>query len=256
MAIRNIFRRIGFRGAIIWLTGISILGSVGLTYLVTTLLGAPAEAIGYTLAIVVPAIIAPVFSYIVVGLIFQLDAAEERLRALSIKDDITQAYNRRYFIELAEREWECARRYGGEFAIVLFDLDDFKHINDTYGHLAGDQVLRTVCEVCLGACRAADTFARFGGDEFIFLTPHSEQVDLPAFVERLRARLGETVVRFDGREIRFTVSLGASRYDRRMPEFEAILVQADQALYRAKARGGNCAELAEGFNPVSSERRD
>jgi diguanylate cyclase (GGDEF)-like protein len=153
-------------------------------------------------------------------------------------------YNRRHFIEHARTAWERALRYGEEFAIVIFDIDDFKRINDIYGHLAGDQVLQEVSRVCETGARATEMFARYGGDEFVYLIPDSATIDIEAFMQRIQKRLSEKVMKIREDEIRITVSMGAGRFDDEVPSFETILNQADQALYTAKRSGGNAAWMS------------
>lgn len=242
--IRNLLRRAGLIKTTLALTGSSILASVGLTYVITQYLDGDSSPTAILIAILVPAIIAPLFSYSLLRLLFQLDAAEGRLRQLSIKDDLTQVYNRRHFIEHAQVQWERAIRYGEEFAIIIFDIDDFKTVNDTYGHLAGDQVLREVSRVCEKEARATDMFARYGGDEFVYLIPNSSAIDVQEFMKRVQARLFEQGIKIGQDEIRITVSMGARRFDDEDPGFEAVLSKADQALYAAKRIGGDAARVS------------
>jgi diguanylate cyclase (GGDEF)-like protein len=243
--LRTTLRKLGLIRTTWLLTVASIGISVGLTYAIMDFTSEEPSGIGLFIAVLAPGIMAPVFSYFTLRLVFHLEAAEEKLRHLSTTDDLTQVYNRRHFIQIAKTEWARARRYGEEFAIVIFDLDEFKRINDTYGHVVGDQVLRTVGEVCMREVRSTDTFARFGGDEFVFLIPKSAEIDLEAFIERVRIRLAQTRIPHQQGDIRFTVSIGAKRFDQHMLEFDTILMKADEALYRAKRNGGNRAEMAE-----------
>lgn len=242
--LRGLLQRAGLIRTTFAVTGLSILASVAITYLVTQYLDGGASPSAILIAILAPAIIAPLFSYALLRLLFQLDAAEERLRQLSIQDDLTQVYNRRHFIEHAKVEWERAMRYGEEFAIVIFDIDDFKRINDIYGHLAGDELLREVSRVCEKEARASDMFARYGGDEFVYLIPNSGAIDAQEFMKRVQKRLSEKVMKIGEDEIRITVSMGAGRFDDETPDFEAILSRADQALYTAKRSGGNAAWMS------------
>jgi diguanylate cyclase (GGDEF)-like protein len=237
--LRGLLKRAGLIRTTSAVTGLSILASVALTYLVTQYVDGGSSVTAMLIAILVPAVIAPLLSYALLRLLFQLDAAEERMRQLSIKDDLTQVYNRRHFIEHAKVEWERALRYGEEFAIIIFDIDDFKRINDIYGHLAGDEILREVSRVCEKEARASDMFARYGGDEFVYLIPNSGAIDIQELMKRVQQRLSENLMKIGEDEIRITVSMGARRFDDEVPDFEAILSQADQALYTAKRSGGN-----------------
>jgi diguanylate cyclase (GGDEF)-like protein len=241
---RKLLIRAGLIRTTLALTCLSILASVGLTYLITQYLYEGSSRTAILIAILVPGILAPVFSYSLLRLLFQLVATEERLQQLSIKDDLTQVYNRRHFIEHAELQWERAIRYSEEFAIIIFDLDNFKAVNDIYGHLAGDQVLREVSLLCEKEARVTDMFARYGGDEFVYLIPNSASIDVQEFMKRVQARLSEEAIKIGQDEIRITVSMGARRFDDEDPKFEAILSQADQALYEAKRVGGNASRVS------------
>jgi diguanylate cyclase (GGDEF)-like protein len=242
--IRKLLQRAGLIRTTLALTGLSILASVGITYLVTRYLDGSSSPTAILIAILVPAIIAPLFSYTLLRLLFQLDATEERLRQLSIEDDLTQAYNRRHFIEHARVQWERAIRYGEEFAIIIFDIDNFKTVNDAYGHLAGDQVLREVSRVCEKEARATDMFARYGGDEFVYLIPNSAAIGVQEFMKRVQQRLSEQAIKIGQDQIRITVSMGARRFNDEDPDFEAVLSGADQALYAAKRIGGDAARVS------------
>lgn len=235
--VRLFLKRFGLVRTTLMVTLLSIIVSVIFMLAITWLAGESPSTLSWVMSIVIPAIVASLFGYLTLRLVFQLQAAEEKLRALSTIDELTQAYNRRFFLQLAEREWSRASRYGDEFAIVLFDIDGFKEINDTYGHFAGDRVLKTVSAVCRAAIRESDTFARFGGDEFVFLIPQSDQVDIVAFMERICRRLADTVMSVGDRDINISVSMGARRYDRQLVSFDALLIEADQAMYAAKDQG-------------------
>ena len=242
--LRGLLQRAGLIRTTSAVTGLSILASVALTYLVTQYVDGGSSVTAMLIAILVPAIIAPLLSCALLRLLFELDAAEERMRQLSIQDDLTQVYNRRHFIEHAKVEWERAMRYGEEFAMIIFDIDDFKRVNDIYGHPAGDEVLREVSRVCEKEARATDMFARYGGDEFVYLIPNSGEIDVREFMKRVQERLSEKVMRFGDDEFQITVSMGAGRFDDEVPDFEAILNQADRALYTAKRSGGNAVWMS------------
>ena len=161
------------------------------------------------------------------------------MRQLAITDELTQTYNRRHFIETAEREFARARRYHEAFSVVVLDLDDFKSVNDTHGHPAGDQVLRTVSDLCRRNIRQHDTFARYGGEEFVFLLPGLDYAGACEFAERIRRRLAGTPVAFGDRLIHVTASLGVAVYHEGLSDLDSLLTHADQAMYRAKNLGKN-----------------
>ena len=241
--LHNLLKQFGVVKMTAALTIVSILISILITTILETLLPGDGKTTGIILAAVVPAVIAPFFGYITLRLTYQLDLAQESLRQISITDELTQVHNRRYFIEMARKMLAGTKRYGDSFAIIMFDIDDFKSINDTYGHAAGDQVLRAVGEICMTQIRESDTFARYGGEEFALLVPRCSPTDVLKFAERIRIKLSDARVRHDQVDIQFTASMGAGIFDSATPDLEAILKRADAALYAAKKQGKNCTVL-------------
>ena len=241
--LHKILKQFGVLKVTITLTIASILISILITAGLTTLLSGEIGMSSVIIATVVPTVIAPLFAYITLRLTYQLDLAEERLRQLSITDELTQAYNRRYFIGIANKVLAGAKRYGDSFAIIIFDIDDFKLINDTYGHAAGDEVLRVVSKICMTHIRDSDIFARYGGEEFAILVPRCSPTDIVKFAERIRIKLSEARVLHNQIDIQFTVSMGAGIFDSATPDLDTILTRADEALYAAKKQGKNCTVL-------------
>jgi diguanylate cyclase (GGDEF)-like protein len=241
--LHKLLKQFGVLKVTAMLTVSSILISVLITIILRTLLSGGVSSSDIFFAAGVPAVVAPFFGYITLRLSDQLDLAEERLRQLSITDELTQAYNRRYLIEVARKVLAGAKRYGDSFAIIIFDIDDFKRVNDTYGHAAGDQVLRVLSEICMTHIRDSDTFARYGGEEFVILVPRCCPTDIVKFAERIRVKLSEARIQYGQMDIQVTVSMGAGIFDGTTPDLDTILSRADTALYTAKKQGKNCTVL-------------
>ena len=222
----------------------SILISLMITVLITNFVGSPVGLIGYSLAILIPAVIASVASYFTLSLYFELEQSRMEIRDLAITDDLTQVFNRRYFFELADREIERSRRTGGPLAIVLFDIDDFKLVNDHHGHLAGDLVLQEMCRVCQAIVRPYDVFARFGGEEFVFLLPDTDESMARAFADRLRQLIARHIVTYKDTSVQITVSVGLAVFTPRRDSLDDLISRADSALYKAKDFGKNRLETA------------
>jgi diguanylate cyclase (GGDEF)-like protein len=167
-----------------------------------------------------------------------------RLYALANVDGLTGLYCRRYLdVRLAE-EIERGRRFGTSFALVLLDLDDFKHLNDTLGHLAGDRALREISAIAASQLRGVDLAARFGGEELAFLLPRTSLADAHAVAERIREAVALHCFSEAGRMIHITASLGVAGWAESGGGDVATLVQrADTALYRAKRAGKNRVEI-------------
>ena len=173
-----------------------------------------------------------------------LKLANQRLDQIAGTDELTGAYSRRRFLELAERVRQQAQQRQGQFCMLLIDLDEFKHVNDTYGHLAGDQVLRSVVQVASALCRLPSLLGRYGGEELVLCLPDVDGETALRIGERICTTLAETVVRHEDLSIRITVSIGVAVW--RSPEsLQASLARADKALYAAKHAGRNGCVLAE-----------
>jgi diguanylate cyclase (GGDEF)-like protein/PAS domain S-box-containing protein len=168
--------------------------------------------------------------------------AEARLREMATTDSLTGILNRRRFLELAADELERARRYQRDTALIMFDVDHFKQVNDSQGHAAGDQVLRGLTATARETLRGADILGRIGGEEFAVLLP---ETDLPAAsraAERLRRAAESMELLTDGGPFAVTVSLGVVLLNPG-ETLEDLLKRADQALYRAKQGGRNRVEV-------------
>jgi diguanylate cyclase (GGDEF)-like protein len=165
--------------------------------------------------------------------------AEEALRRMAMTDALTGLFNRGVFDRELQREFDRCRRYGRPFSMVLFDLDHFKGINDTFGHPAGDRVLERVGRVVRQNIRDTDVGARYGGEEFGVILPETGPDGALQTAERLRTALAEMVVDAGGVALRVTASFGVATIDDEQPDCTAMLAACDRALYRAKDRGRN-----------------
>ncbi len=194
--------------------------------------------IGMLLAVIIPLLLAPISLYNNFSLVHRLDSAEEQLRMLSHTDELTGIFNRRYFFEQAARELERAKRHQHQFSIAILDFDNFKDINDVYSHLAGDAVLKHVAQVCLAGLRQMDTFARYGGDEFVFLLPSTNAEQAKECLDRILEQISASGFRYTGHNISIRVSVGVSVFRGNMSDLNALMREADFALYAAKHQGG------------------
>lgn len=171
------------------------------------------------------------------------------VQQLATTDPLTGLYNRRHFFTLAERACGQALRARHTLSVIMLDLDNFKRINDRYGHASGDHVLRTVAEVCRRVVRTTDIVGRYGGEEMVLLLPRTSDVDVEEAAERLRRTIAETPVMIEGAPLSITASLGvATCYGpcsgSPCPDnlLACMIDRADQALYMAKQRGKNRVE--------------
>lgn len=170
-----------------------------------------------------------------------LENANQRLANLARTDDLTGLNNRRAFFELAEQEMARCMRYERPLTLIMLDVDHFKAINDTHGHAVGDAVLIHIAEVLRESARISDIFARYGGEEFVILAPETDREAAHNLAERIRSRLEQQPTIVNGQDYPVTVSLGLAFLSNH-PNLEKLLLEADRALYRAKANGRNRIE--------------
>lgn len=169
-------------------------------------------------------------------------ADNARLEQLAQTDPLTQLLNRRALTERITAEMERALRYDSTLALLMIDLDHFKRVNDTYGHLVGDDVLRDVGQLLGDTIRTSDIVARYGGEEFLVLLPETDDAGAEAFAERIRDAIAQHLFTSDSvaESLRLTASVGVAVYPAaRIESVEDLFARADAALYRAKADGRN-----------------
>jgi len=164
---------------------------------------------------------------------------EGELHRLATTDVLTQSSNRRHFFECARREFEHARKFGSPLAFLLLDLDDFKKINDQYGHQVGDDVLRRLAHCGSNALRRGDLFGRIGGEEFAALFPGCEQDVAMQVAERLQREVQRLSFRHEGTSFGITVSQGLTSLLATDVSLDALYARADAAMYVAKRQGKN-----------------
>ncbi len=155
-------------------------------------------------------------------------------------DPLTGLYNRAHFGEQLEERLDFADRYGAPVSLIMVDVDHFKRVNDTYGHEAGDAVLRQVSAVIQEGVRSTDVCFRYGGEEIALLLPKASDAEARELAQRMRARIAETVAFHKGAAIPVTASFGVATYPETVRERDKLFPKADEALYRAKAEGRNC----------------
>lgn len=176
----------------------------------------------------------------IVDLQKELMESNRQLALLSITDGLTQLYNHRYFQEEFAKEFEEARRYEQPLSLALIDIDFFKKVNDTYGHAAGDEVLKAVSQTLAGSVRSSDTAARYGGEEFAVIMPQTDLEDGRAFAEKIRTMVEAQEIDTAAGRVPVTVSIGVASIPYSQIQTPIAMVDAaDKALYRAKANGRN-----------------
>lgn len=175
----------------------------------------------------------------------ELKAANDRLAQLSRTDGLTQLYNRAYWENLFEQEFKRQKRNAHEFSLIMFDIDHFKKVNDTYGHQAGDDVIRAVADEVRLNSRNTDIAGRYGGEEFVLLLIDSDGQNAFQFAERLRQAIESRRVPTEAGELQVTISLGVAAWSESYNRHTEWIEAADQALYTSKSSGRNCTTLKE-----------
>ncbi|MFY2764547.1 GGDEF domain-containing protein [Arenimonas sp. MALMAid1274] len=163
----------------------------------------------------------------------------EEVYQLATHDALTELYNRRHFVDLVDKEIARALRHDRPLVMCIIDVDLFKPVNDRYGHIAGDGVLRQLAGVVRGFVRGEDIAARIGGEEFAVLLPESDLGAATAFAERLREAVAASVFELGGEPRQITISIGIAGLDPRRGDRSTLMRAADAALYRAKDEGRN-----------------
>ncbi|MFH1541951.1 MAG: GGDEF domain-containing protein [bacterium] len=167
------------------------------------------------------------------------DAHTDKLRALAERDGLTGLYSRKIFSDRLNEELRRARRYGGDCGLIMFDLDHFKNINDSYGHPAGDKILRAVADILAQQIRSSDIAARIGGEEFAVILPQTDKAGSLAEAERLRGLIAGIAREYGNVTLRVTASFGVAAFAENAKTIEELMSCADQALYDAKNSGRN-----------------
>lgn len=178
----------------------------------------------------------------------------QQISQMAVTDSLTGIYNRRYFFEIAEKEFRESTRYKRPLSVVIFDLDHFKKINDTFGHARGDEILRAVVQRCAGSVRRPDTIGRYGGEEFVILLPETDGEQGFRLIERLRQELASTPVETDTTPALVTASFGIAALTSDITDLLTLLNRADLALYHAKQTGRNrCALWSDDMQETRNE---
>jgi len=173
----------------------------------------------------------------------QLQAANLELTVLANQDPLTACFNRRHFMEQAEKELQRSIRYQRPLSLVMLDIDKFKNFNDQYGHQVGDQVLCALVNLCQKELRSVDILGRYGGEEFIILTPETDAGGGLQAAERIREKIEKMEIASIKTKSSVTVSIGVASLDSDFnpaQTLDTLIKRADQALYAAKSAGRNC----------------
>lgn len=165
--------------------------------------------------------------------------SEQKRYEMGVRDPATNIFNKRYFMDRLKEEFAYAKRKKSPLSLILFDIDYFKILNDSYGHLAGDLVLQNLCNEVNATIRSGDLLARFGGEEFVILMRDSDGTQAYELAERIRRVVENMEVDYQGKIVKITVSCGIATFNDQYADDISFLAAADKFLYRSKKQGRN-----------------
>lgn len=226
-------------------TMISVVASLVITALVLFLTDSEIEIVGVIAAVAAPLLIAPPITWYIVGLLLRIHELEKEQRRLASIDHLTQLFNRRHFLQLSTTLLEACRAEKAGFAVAMLDLDKFKSINDTFGHEAGDEVLKSVAKIMNQRSNENIILGRLGGEEFAICFGRQSTNVVKTFLDELRLELANQETIYKSDVIEYTASIGLA-FDSpgSDSDLSKLLASADTALYEAKSNGRNRLEMA------------
>jgi len=246
---RNTILGMGHYHSVLAITLFSILMSVMITGVIMTVFwweGIDVLLKSLLVGAIIPGVVAPLASNFVVKLLFELEDLRTQLLEMVNRDPLTKVYSRRYLMDCLEIESARTLRSNEPMSLLIIDADNFKSINDRYGHINGDLVLQEIAQVCESTLRPYDVIARFGGEEFVVLLLNTPLAEACVVAERIRENVAVTTVEStSGELIRTTISLGISLFTPPDPKCINLLSRADRGLYKAKNNGRNQWAIAD-----------
>lgn len=234
--MKNMFNRLTI---VLFITVVSIISSLVITFMIAETFGTGMDAINVACAIIAPALIGPMVTWYIVGLLLKINQLEQEQRSLATYDALTGLLTRRAFLEQAGRALNLTHS-GQMVALAYLDIDNFKHLNEQYGHAGGDAILKAFGVLIQHLIRRSDIAGRLGGEEFAIILPTASKDTAYQILERIRRAITEQVTVFKGQPIQYTVSIGLSLHPKASTtHLETLITHADHALFDAKRKGKN-----------------
>ncbi len=176
----------------------------------------------------------------ILSMAFYNAITHQQMQRLAALDSLTGIYNRRFGYNRIQEEFSRSIRSAASLSLIMLDIDHFKVVNDTYGHIVGDKIIVSITKTILGAIREGDLLIRYGGEEFLCVLPGANQHDANLIAERIRIMIGDSVLKHNDQEIKVTVSLGTATYPNKdISDIQQFINLADDAMYNAKKMGRN-----------------
>jgi diguanylate cyclase (GGDEF)-like protein len=245
--MRQFIRKVGLFKAVILFSTLAVLMALIATIIITLVIQSLGIELnmnaGLVISVIITLIITPIMSFFMVRLFLKVDKLEEEMRILATYDSLTGLLTKREFMDRAEYFHKIATRENIPYSLIIADLDDFKEINDQFGHLTGDQTLETIGLAFKENLRESDLACRFGGDEFLFFLPNTNLEQAEHFSKRLKTIIDDAI-KCSSLEIQLTASMGIASYpELKTDSLEDFLSAADTAMYLAKEAGGDKSQL-------------
>jgi len=226
------------------IVGIITLISIAISILVYMVIGYLIEGniaiTGILIAIIVSLIMAPLISWYMIGLLIKVHYLEIEMRTLATYDSLTKVLARKAFLTNAQNIYQIHQREKNILSILYIDIDDFKNINDTYGHKIGDDVLKSFGKILQDNKRESDIVGRLGGEEFAYILPSTNNDGAEQFSNNLRKIVNSQTIQLNNIDLTYSISIGVSVLNNNTIDLETLIHQADEALYIAKHSGKDC----------------
>lgn len=236
--------RLGFLPSLAGLSLLLVLGVLGLTQAAVWIVGQGPKPLALLVAGAMSLVLSPFLAAWLLQLMFQLNAARQRHSVNATKDELTGAYNRRHFLQTAEREWARCRRYAEDGALLLIDADQFKSLKSSHGNGCCDALLRDLTRLVTQSLRQPDLLARYGPEALIVYLPNTDPMGALDVAERVRERIAGHTLRWHNSGVSSTVSIGVASVGDTHVTLEALVQDALAALQAAKDAGRNCVRAA------------
>ena len=236
--------RLGFLPSLAGMSVLLVLGVLGLTQAAVWLVGQGPKPLALLLAGAMALVLAPFLAAWLLRLMFQLAAARQRHSVNATKDELTGVYNRRHFLQVAEREWARCRRYAEDGALLLVDADQFKGLKGSHGGACCDALLRDMARAVTQSLRQPDLLGRYAADTLIVYLPNTDPMGALDVAERIRERLAGHTLRWHNGGVSSTVSIGVASVGATHVTLESLVQDGLSALQAAKEAGRNCVRAA------------
>ena len=242
--MKNFIERLGHIKTVLLIVIISITSSLLLYLFISYMLNLNLTYNTFLIALITPLIISPIISWYLVSFLFHMIELESKMRNLATQDSLTNLLTRQSFLDSILTIYQLAKRNKLNFTILYIDVDNFKSINDTYGHTVGDKVLKSLGKILQQNKRESDLVGRLGGEEFAYALPDADLSGALFFAEKVRKLVENDMFENNGIYINYTISIGVSIYHKNNEvALDQLISQADTALYRAKEAGKNCVKV-------------